>query len=124
MNFIPAIVWMAVIFVGSSIPDLPAPPGGIGDTSVHAAEYALLGALLLRGFAGARWAGVTAVAVLLSIATATVYGALDEVHQAFVPGRESALTDLVADATGAGVVTGALWAWGIIRRFRATDTHG
>ena len=39
----PAAVLMAVIFGLSSISDIPAPPGGLSDVSVHAIVYAALG---------------------------------------------------------------------------------
>ena len=47
---------------------------------------------------------------------AAAYGASDEWHQFFVPGRQSDWHDLAADAAGAAAVAGALWAWGIIAR--------
>jgi VanZ family protein len=37
---------------------------------------------------------------------ATAYGAIDEFHQSFVPGRSSTVADGIADAAGA-----ALGAW-------------
>lgn len=38
---------------------------------------------------------------MFALVFAAWYGALDEVHQAFVPGRESGLPDWLADLTGA-----------------------
>jgi VanZ family protein len=112
---------MVVIFVFTSIPDLGTLPGDVSDVSLHSLGYALLGALLLRGFAQARWRGVTAGAVLLAIASAAAYGAFDEWHQRYVPGRTADVRDLAADAIGASAAAGALWAWGIIRRFGRRD---
>jgi hypothetical protein len=120
-DFWPAFVWMIAIFVSTSIPDLGALPGGVSDISLHSSAYAVLGALLLRGFAAARWSGVTLGAVLLTIASAAAYGAFDEWHQLYVPGRTADLRDLAADAIGAAAAAGALWAWGIIRRFGRRD---
>ena len=37
-----------------------------------------------------------------------LYGISDEVHQAFVPGREASVGDLLADVAGAAIVV-ALW---------------
>jgi VanZ family protein len=120
-HFWPAFLWMAVIFISTSIPELPALPGDVTDTSLHSSGYALLGALLVRGFAAARWRGVTIRAALLAIAAAAAYGAFDEWHQLYVPGRTADLRDLAADAIGASVAAGAVWAWGIIRRLRRRD---
>ncbi len=70
------------------------------DKLFHFGEYAVFGLLLRRAFLqqGGR-AGAHAAAWALS--AAVVYGALDEIHQAFVPGREAELGDLAADACGA-----------------------
>lgn len=89
-----------------------------GDKVLHAIEYALLGFLCYRAFrhAAGRWG--EHYAVLLAVVTATVYGATDEWHQAFVPFRESDRWDLATDLAGA--IMGALaWAWIDKRRARA-----
>jgi VanZ family protein len=43
-----------------------------------------------------------------------LYGASDELHQMFVPGRTAAFDDLLADTIGALVGASLCWAWGII----------
>lgn len=63
------------------------------DKVAHFLEYLGLGLLLSR--ATGRW---TTGWVL-----AAWYGALDEVHQAFVPGRSSGIDDWFADLLGAWV---------------------
>ena len=110
----PAAGLMAVIFVLSSLPDLPAPPGGMSDVGAHAVVYAGLGTLLLRALAGARWQGVTIRSAATAVLLAVLYGATDEYHQSFVVGRFAALRDLVADGVGAGVGVGVVWAWSIV----------
>jgi VanZ family protein len=78
----------------SSIPDLGT---GLGawDTVLrklaHTAEYALLGALILRAARSAP------TAVLL----ASAYAVTDEVHQAFVTGRHGSPLDWLIDTAGA-----------------------
>lgn len=75
----------------------------VSDKLLHAAEYAVLGALCYRGF---RWAAGPAVArqaVLLSIVVASAYAVTDEVHQFFVPSREASAWDWVADTIGAAI---------------------
>lgn len=67
---------------------------------VHATIYAVLAALCLRALAAGRWAGVTMRVAIVSVLLATTYGATDEVHQRFVPGRTADLLDLRADFAG------------------------
>jgi VanZ family protein len=73
------------------------------DKTLHAVEYGILALLCYRAF---RWASGPAVArqaVLLAIVTASVYGMTDEVHQTFVPLRESGWEDWLADTIGAAI---------------------
>lgn len=119
--WLPAIAQMAIIFVASSIPDLGPLPGGVSDKFGHSIGYAILGALLLRALARARWAGVTWKTALLAIVMATVYGISDEFHQGFVPGRSPDVLDVVADMTGAAIAVALVGAaaagraWGILK---------
>jgi VanZ family protein len=118
--WIPVAFWCAVIFTLSSISKLPAPPGGMSDKDAHFLTYGMLGALLVNALAGARWRAVTGRVALTAIVLATAYGATDELHQLFVPGRECDIHDLMADALGASVAAvGLLLACAIIRRVRA-----
>jgi VanZ family protein len=93
----PAVLWAALIFALSSVPDLGTDLGQ-WDTVLrklaHLAEYAILGALVFRA------AGSAPVAVLLSSA----YAATDEIHQAFIAGRHGSPLDWLIDT--AGVVLG------------------
>jgi MYXO-CTERM domain-containing protein len=51
------------------------------------------------------------------------YGASDEVHQSFVPGRDSDVLDWRADTIGGAAAAGLLLAWAIIRRSASSDDH-
>jgi VanZ family protein len=88
------VVWAAVIFSLSSIPSLNS---GLGTWDLvlrkmaHAAEYALLAALLLRALARP-W---------LAFLVALAYAASDELHQHFVRGRAGTPRDVAVDAVGA-----------------------
>ena len=99
--WLPVLAWAALIFALSSIPDLGTGLGGwdlVLRKIAHAAEYAILGALLVRatGRSG------------LAFALGTLYAVSDEVHQALVPGRMGSPVDVAIDAVGVacGVV---LW---------------
>jgi len=94
------IAWMGLIFFLSSRRDLPNfAPGlpGLEEIGGHLIVYGVLAALLwwaLRGSAvryPATWALVLAVS----------YGATDEFHQSFVPGRTMSVSDLMVDLIGA-----------------------
>ena len=102
-DWLPVLVWAAVIFSFSSIPDLGT---GLGTWDLvlrklaHTAEYAILGALLLRA---TRRPGI-------ALGLAALYAISDEVHQHFVEGRHAAALDVLIDATGA--LVGVLaWRW-------------
>jgi hypothetical protein len=106
--WLPVVVWAAAIFVWSSIPDLGTGLGGwdlVLRKLAHAAEYAILGALLLRAL------GRPAIAFLL----ATLYAVSDEVHQSFVSGRHGSVLDVAIDAVGVAIGI-ALWQLARARR--------
>ena len=95
------VAWAALIFALSSVPDLGTGLGGwdlVLRKLAHAAEYAVLGALLIRATGRAR----------LSIVLGTLYALSDELHQTFVPGRLGSPLDVAIDSIGVacGVV---LW---------------
>jgi VanZ family protein len=107
--WIPALIWAAAIFVMSSLPGSAYPQTNLwnADKFVHIALYGLLGGLCARGLGrGSRlgWGAVLLLAALLS----TLYGVSDELHQAFVPGRNSDWRDVVADALGSVIGAGVV----------------
>jgi VanZ family protein len=107
---------MAIIFAASSIQNLSQLPGGISDKSGHSIGYALLAGLLLRAFARGRLAGITWGAAAAAVVLATIYGASDELHQAFVPGRSSDRYDVLADFLGAVMGVAIGWLARAVRR--------
>ena len=92
----PVLLWAALIFALSSVPDLGT---GLGTWDLvlrklaHAAEFAVLGALLLRAVREE----------LPALALGIAYAAMDELHQHFVPGRVGAPLDVLIDAVGVAV---------------------
>jgi VanZ family protein len=94
----------------------------LGDKVLHAIEYAGLGFLCYRAFRHAAGTLGRSYAVLLAVGAATLYGATDEWHQAYVPFRESDRWDLATDWLGA--MAGALtWAWTEERRSLPTGSN-
>jgi VanZ family protein len=90
----------------------------------HFAEYFILSLLILRGIRGerrethVRWA-------LIVVLIVAAYASLDELHQAFVPGRTAAVTDVLLDTTGgiAAQIVAALWVRGRDRRPESMPTR-
>jgi len=77
--------------------------------------YAGLALLILRALAGASWRNVTIGAGVAAVLLSAAYGATDEFHQRFVPGRTADLLDLAADTAGAAAAVAVVW---LIARWR------
>jgi VanZ family protein len=95
--WLPVLAWAGLIFALSSMPHLGTDLGTwdlVLRKLAHAAEYAVLGALLARAI------GSLPVAALAGVA----YAVTDEWHQTFVAGRDGSVRDVLVDA--AGVVLG------------------
>ena len=105
---------MVVIFLASSTPgsdlpsftffDLPASLDFLSRKGGHVVGYALLGlaylhALVPRGGAGRR-------AAAFAVGLAACYGATDEIHQIYTPGRGAAVSDVLIDTVGASLGVG------------------
>jgi VanZ family protein len=102
LRILAAMGWMGLIFLVSAQSTVPQPPGlGPAMTAYlgHFCVYFVLAILVwwvLGGFGlqgRRRW--------LLAFGLAVLYGASDEWHQSFVPGRTPDVLDLLVDALGA-----------------------
>ena len=112
----PALAWAGAIFVLSSFSQLPSPPGS--DKTHHFVAYAILGAAIVWGLTDRAPSRTTWPIALGALLLASAYGASDEWHQSFVPGRDVSALDWLADTGGAAISTAALRAWAIIRARR------
>jgi VanZ family protein len=122
--WLPPLGYMTAIFYVSSLPS-PQIGGETPDYVLHALEYFLLALLLIRLFLSLphpvllnlaafvpffnkttatfrAWHAACLLGALISI----LYGASDELHQYFVPGRHCSLSDVIADAFGAFLAYG------------------
>ena len=100
--WLPPLVWAIVIFLFSSLTVTPATEiywqDFIVKKTAHVVEYGIFAALLYRALRGS---GVEKVnAVLFATLGAVVYGATDEFHQSFTPGREPRVRDVFFDTIG------------------------
>ncbi len=118
----PALALAALIFFLShqSHPVPFAPPFPHADKVVHAATFGLLAALAARGLLAVGLAGRRAL--LLAVVAASLYGAVDEWHQSFVPGRDPDPLDWAADTGGA--ILGAAAVVGLPRRKSRASIRG
>lgn len=117
----PVAVLALLIVVMSSIPadELAAPAIWHYDKLVHAAVYAALAALLCRALLLGSARGSPVLLAAVAVVLTTAFGATDEWHQSFTPGRDASAGDLLADALGA-VLGAALTAVLYRRRARGS----
>lgn len=115
---LPALGLMLLIFTLSSQGSLPIPkPIWSFDKVLHFGAFFVLATLWAWGLEAKvpKWA-------LAAAGLASLYGATDEVHQAFVPGRSSDVWDWMADTLGALAAAG-VWL-GFVRFLRAKTNPG
>ena len=100
--WLPVFLYMGLIFYLSS-QSRPALPELMlrWDKITHLFEYAVLGLLLIRALNKEYPERSFLVLKLIALAAAVIYGASDEFHQRFVPGRNSCLADWTVDSAGA-----------------------
>jgi VanZ family protein len=100
----PVLLYVTLIFTVSSIQNLRIPDfPGLTDKLVHAAEYGVLGFLLVRALRGTNLVGTSVPAALVSVLVGLVVALADELYQAYVPGRISDPGDYAVDALGLAV---------------------
>ncbi len=100
--WLPIVIWTIVIFLFSARPTVSTSEiiwqDFIVKKTAHVIEYAILAMLLYRALINSnvpkKEAGI------YSIILAILYGASDEFHQFFTPGREPRVRDLFFDALG------------------------
>lgn len=100
LPFVAAVVTLSAISHLSEPPVPEALQFRFADKVMHFCAYFVIGALAALG-SGRRRLSWGRGAVVEAVVLATLHGALDEVHQGFVPGREPSVGDLAADLLGA-----------------------
>lgn len=110
-NWLPVIVWAGIIFAFSSYPTTRASrihwQDFIVKKTAHIVEYGVLSTLLYRGL---KLEGLdTKRAGKLTMFIAIFYGATDEFHQSFTPGREPTVRDVLFDTIGASLAIYFIW---------------
>jgi VanZ family protein len=109
--WLPPTIWAVVIFSFSSRPVQTTSEVYWQDFVVkktaHLIEYAILAILLYRAL---KESGLSRKrSGIYSIVVVFIYGALDEFHQSFTPGRQSRIRDVIIDTVGGSLGIYALW---------------
>ena len=99
------LVWMGVIFGFSTLPGkvTAGPPPlwyFIERKGAHVVEYAMLTLLAFHFFRRSFTRESLGRVLSLSATFALMYGATDELHQYFVPGRGARMSDVLIDGLG------------------------
>ncbi len=109
----PALLATAIT-AASAQPQVAVPLFPYADKVIHLLVFGLLATLVLRNGFAPRHAWIAAVAV-------SAFGAVDEWHQSFTPGRAVEVADWVADTLGA---VGAVALYVVSPAWRSLLEHG
>ena len=126
--WVPALVWMGIIFYLSSLPTVLPLPSPLLDLVVKKSSHMIgYGVLAWFYYLGLTIAGRVPPeeAMPWTWGMALFYAATDEFHQGFVPGRHSSPLDVIIDGTGA--ILGLLlvrWVASKHREFSARRSTG
>jgi VanZ family protein len=99
----------ALIFLASTRSHVAGPAVKGSDKVAHFSVYGLLGTLIVRSGRGQR-------AAIVALLLTSAYGASDEWHQSFTPGRSVEFGDWLADTLGGALAIGLYTFW---PRYRA-----
>ena len=104
----PWLFLMLIIFIQSSISSIKLPDieFDLADKLVHFLVFGFLGILTAKGLANSGNKRIKENYILLTLVICILYGASDEIHQYFVPGRFSSWGDWIADVLGVIVMIG------------------
>ena len=111
------MVWFAVIFWQSSLSRVPGVElgervaGANFATLAHVAEYSVMAVFIAIAL---RLANRSLMVWLGAFLLTTTLGAVDELHQAFVPGRVADIRDLGWGLLGVGLILGPWCIWRIL----------
>ena len=118
---LPAPLIAGTLWFLSSQSTLPQPPGVLGwDKLQHLLAYGVLGLAIGLWISPGFWRSRSLLALLLTTLIGSAYGAIDEIHQYFVPGRHSNILDWVANTLGSFL--GALAIMIVMKKSKPAET--
>jgi VanZ family protein len=107
--WLPAVLYMlAIWWLSSQRVDLPLESIPMRDKGLHFIEFGLLGGCFAHAV-WITWPGRGVRGALAAAFFTAAFGLLDELHQAFVPGRSADVADLLADALGGTLAVVVFW---------------
>lgn len=118
------ILWAMLIYWLSSLPGNEAnkilPEFWNSDKFAHMALYGVFGILIFRAGRLEWLNGSYKVWIAVSILIASLYGASDEFHQHFSPGRSCSVGDWVADSMGGAMGVSMALGWMRIKKVQSS----
>ena len=115
--YVPLIIYWIMLFTATSLPAANLPSVAISDKIKHFGAFfglsVLLSLTLLYQNKNLLFKNHFLAAALV---ISSIYGLLDEIHQSFVPGRNSEFLDWVADSLGAAV--GVFVVFYLLKKFK------
>jgi len=102
LYWLPAVLWGGLIFMASHLPITDTPPlfdfpGS--DKVIHFVIFGILSIFILTAFVLERKMPLLQAGIF-SLMVTSLYGALDEWHQSFIPERSVEVADWLADTFG------------------------
>lgn len=115
--YVPLILYWILLFTATSLPAANVPSIAVSDKIKHFSAFFGLSVLLSLTLLYQKKVLLfkkyfLAAAVIIT----SFYGLLDEIHQSFVPGRNSEFLDWVADSLGAAA--GVLLVYYLLKKFK------
>lgn len=100
--YVPLTVYWLIIFTLTTLPSQSLPSTSINDKIAHLLAYYFLGALLVLAlFIQKKFKSFNKRYLFFAAGICMLYGAADELHQMFIPGRFADILDWTADTIGA-----------------------
>ena len=100
--YVPLTIYWLILIIATSLPAPDLPSIGFNDKVNHFLAYFVLAVLLNLTFVFQRkFRFLFDKAAIATILLCMIYGAIDELHQIYIPGRFAEILDWVADSTGA-----------------------
>lgn len=99
--YIPLIIYWLILFILTSLPSGMAITTDVSDKINHFGAYGLLSVFLYTALHFQnKYITMKKYPAIFTVLIASFYGALDEIHQIYVPGRSAELLDWLADILG------------------------
>jgi len=115
--YIPLAIYWIILFTATSLPIERLPSVGFNDKINHFLAYFILAVLVNLTLIYQRKSRfLFQKAPIVTIIIGLLYGAFDELHQIFVPGRFAETLDWMAD--GLGTIVGVLVVYYLISRLK------